>query len=201
MDMENTVRAVIVPVDESSYEIYLERDETGGVLKPMQEAVDGYVECVRWVFGDALDVWVNDEGIFNCEPNRAVYAQDKHVGVLCSEFDRERKPVEKNDLITVLFGQMVVLGADLETGETRSLTDAEVERVKKTFDTAHSIGSGKREIMDFQLHNKFRPGVPWNVHREFEPELDHDPASIARRAAEVLGAGDGVGHDGTSKTR
>lgn len=125
--------------------------EIDGSLNSMQEVVGGHVEPFDVPFGSSrtnpvpggeLFAYVNDEGMYVCEPNRAVYA-DRHMeerGYL-SMLDYS-KTVREGDLYTILFGDILVVREEVdEEGESRILdcTDADMEAALAAFG---GVGSG-----------------------------------------------------------
>ena len=75
---------------------------------------------------------MNEEGLGNCPPNRAVYATRNMVeeGYL-SQMDYT-SVVKEGELYTILWGDIVAVGFDPETGMDRDLTDAEIAQVETT---------------------------------------------------------------------
>lgn len=91
----------------------------GGRIEPF----DGFIEGFR--------AYVNEEGLFSHEPNRAVYATKamEEQGYL-SQMDG--KPVKEGDLYCILFGDFVVYAGSVdEEGIThvRGMTDEEIHQV------------------------------------------------------------------------
>lgn len=56
------------------------------------------------------------------------------------------KVVEMGDFYTVLNGDIVAVGFDPETGESRSLTDGELSRVEGYFTVISKPGSGEKAV-------------------------------------------------------
>ena len=83
-------------------------------------------DVVRWLFDDEPTCYIDDEGKYDgALPNRAIY----HDGVL----------------VDVIHGNMLFLGIDYDTGESRDITEAEAERVRARFGQgAEGAGSGIR---------------------------------------------------------
>ena len=115
----DAVRVVVVPTGEAPRE---KRFDRRTMMKSLQEAVGGLVTVLD-VFGNGAIVYCNDEGVFDCEPNRAVY-MNRHMaeeGYL-SQLDFRTVPPE-GELYTIVFGDFVVTSWDPETGEDASLSD------------------------------------------------------------------------------
>ena len=136
------MKAILVPVGAMPRTV-----EIDGSLKSMQEAVGGNIELCSWVFNDQPTVYVNEEGKFTCEPNRAVYATEADEG--CVKWDGTK--VKRGDLLEILFGDILCVGFDPETGEDRDVTDEEIRRVNERFGTVRSIDSGLIEVLRIQL--------------------------------------------------
>ncbi len=78
----------------------------------MQRVVGGDIEPVPWVFDDEPAVYVNGEGKYTCEPNRALYAS--------KEGERwDGTPIHEGDLLDIAYGPMLCVGFDPDTGESR----------------------------------------------------------------------------------
>ena len=136
------MKAILVPVGAMPRIV-----EIDGSLKSMQEAVGGNIELCSWVFNEQPAVYVNEEGKFACEPNRAVYATKADEG--CVKWDGSK--VREGDLLEILFGDVLCVGYDPETGEDRDVTDEEVARVRERFGTLRSLDSGWMEALTIQL--------------------------------------------------
>ena len=135
------MKAILVPVGAMPRAI-----EVDG-LKDLQAAVGGCIEPCGFVFGDEPTVYVNEEGKFSCQPNRAVYATEADEGAV----KWDGSTVRRGELLDVLFGDFVCVGFDPATGEDRDITEAEAKRVMERFGTARSIDSGLIEVMRIQL--------------------------------------------------
>lgn len=136
------MKAIVIPVGAMPRTI-----EIDGSLKSMQEVVGGNIEMCSWVFDDKPAVYVNEEGKFACEPNRAVYATKADEG--CIKWDGSK--VKEGDLFEILFGDVLCIGYDPETGEDRDVTDEEIKRVRERFGTLRSIDSGWMEALTIKL--------------------------------------------------
>lgn len=84
----------------------VETIETG--LKPMQEFVGGYIECLP--IGENIDLVCNEEGKFTEKPNRPIFdGQD------------------------IVYGDCFVARANPLTGEYISLTDEDIQKYSEVF--------------------------------------------------------------------
>ena len=125
-------------------------DKNGSTLKSLQALVGGNIETFDIAFGEEVSLYVNEEGLFTCPPNRAIFATEEmaKAGYL-SQLDYS-KVVEMGDFYTVLNGDIVAVGFDPETGESRSLTDGETARVEGYFTVISRPGSGAKAVDDIR---------------------------------------------------
>ena len=153
---EKGIRAMLIPTGELPREMTLLPDKNGSTLKPLQALVGGNIEPFDIMFGGEISLYVNEEGLFTCPPNRAVFATEEmaKAGYL-SQLDYT-KPVEMGDFYTVLNGDIVAVGFDPETGEDRSLTDGELARVEGYFTVISEPGSGAKAVDD--IRHGIEPG-------------------------------------------
>lgn len=87
-------------------------------LESMQAVVDGYIEL--WAIEDHVHFVCNDEGRINGMPfNRYVDLSDGTVWAI--------------------YGPILVIGGNEETGEFESLTDADIARWKPRLDAARLL--------------------------------------------------------------
>ncbi len=72
---EMQAHGLLIPVGSKPFEVWIDKNNS---LAELQDLVNGNVEVLR-VLGNGVDLWVNDEGLFNgSQPNRAIYAT-KHM--------------------------------------------------------------------------------------------------------------------------
>ncbi|WP_124060511.1 DUF3846 domain-containing protein [Gordonibacter sp. Marseille-P4307] len=147
---KNTLEVMMVPVGGKPYRKTLGADESGSFLRTLQECVGGMMEPAGYIFGNAPAVYVNEEELFGASldtANRAVYATHEmaEAGYL-SQMDYS-SVVEGGDLYSIVFGDMVCVGFDHETGEDRGISDDEAARVIKRFGGSKSIQSGAVECL------------------------------------------------------
>ena len=147
---EQGIRAMLIATGEPPREVTLLPDKNGSTLKPLQALVGGNIETFDIAFGEEVSLYVNEEGLFTCPPNRAIFATDEmaKAGYL-SQLDYS-KVVEMGDFYTVLNGDIVAVGFDPETGESRSLTDGETARVEGYFTVISRPGSGAKAVDDIR---------------------------------------------------
>ena len=147
---EQGIRAMLIATCEPPREVTLLPDKNGSTLKSLQALVGGNIETFDIAFGEGVSLYVNEEGLFTCPPNRAIFATEEmaKAGYL-SQLDYS-KVVEMGDFYTVLNGDIVAVGFDPETGESRSLTDGETARVEGYFTAISRPGSGAKAVDDIR---------------------------------------------------
>ena len=73
---EQGIRAMLIATGEPPREVTLLPDKNGSTLKPLQALVGGNIEAFDIAFGEGVSLYVNEEGLFTCPPNRAISALD-----------------------------------------------------------------------------------------------------------------------------
>ena len=116
------IRAMLIATGEPPREVTLLPDKNGSTLKPLQALVGGNIETFDIAFGEEVSLYVNEEGLFTCPPNRAIFATEEMAKA------------------------GVAVGFDPETGESRSLTDGETARVEGYFTVISEPGSGEKAV-------------------------------------------------------
>lgn len=101
-------------------------------LEDLQKHVGGYIEPFSPLF-ENITLYVNEDGMSQCEPNRLITATQHAAEIL---------HVKPGTPLTVLYGDIIAIGFDPETGECRDLTDSEAQQVKDYFHTTAKPGSG-----------------------------------------------------------
>ena len=101
-------------------------------LEDLQKHVGGYIEQFSPLFKN-ITLYVNEDGMSQCEPNRLITATQHAAEIL---------HVKPGTPLTVLYGDIIAIGFDPETGECRDLTDSEAQQVKDYFHTTAKPGSG-----------------------------------------------------------
>lgn len=109
------MKGMLIPTNGNPVEIDIEVDETGSTLHDLQRLVGGNIEPFDVIFGEGISLYVNEEGLFTCPPNRAVYATKgmEEAGYL-SMMDYS-SPVKEGELYSILCGDLVD-GAALRVG-------------------------------------------------------------------------------------
>ena len=157
MGNERTLEVVVVPVGDRPYRKVIEADRDGSFLHELQACVEGLIEPASFIFEDAPAVYVNEEGLMGASletANRAIYATRRmaEMGYL-SQMDYSHV-VEEGELYSIVFGDMVCVGFDPETGEDRDISDAEAERVMDRFGSDESIISGGCELIRMMMRRR-----------------------------------------------
>lgn len=162
------MKGMHIPTDGKPVEIDINADEDGSALHDLQRLVGGNIEPFDVIFGDGVCLYINEDGLYTCPPNRAVYATDsmEEAGYL-SQMDYMR-PVKAGDLYSILFGDIVAVGFDPETGEGRDLTPDEMSRVTGYFTDISEPGSGMREVIAIKTGQPREGGARVTLKREAE---------------------------------
>ena len=162
------MKGMLIPTNGNPVEIDIEVDETGSTLHDLQRLVGGNIEPFDVIFGEGISLYVNEEGLFTCPPNRAVYATKgmEEAGYL-SMMDYS-SPVKEGELYSILCGDLVAVGFDFETGENRDLSADEMSRVADYFTEVSKPGSGIEEVIAIRMGQRPAPrGSPlggWPRH-------------------------------------
>lgn len=139
------MRVALIPVGEDPRIIKIEN-----TLEEMQKMVGGYIEPFDVLFEGKPCLYVNEEGLLKCQPNRAVYAtkEMQDAGYLSQIY--QGRLVREGEVYTVLFGNILAVSYDItEEGEwaERDITEEEFGKLKQTF---MDVNSGMREV--FRLY-------------------------------------------------
>lgn len=127
---EQGIRAMLIATGEAPREVTLLPDKNGSTLKSLQALVGGNIETFDIAFGEEVSLYVNEEGLFTCPPNRAIFATEE---------------MAKAGYLSQLDYSKVV-----EMGESRSLTDGETARVEGYFTVISRPGSGAKAVDDIR---------------------------------------------------
>lgn len=135
------MKGMLIPTNGNPVEIDIKVDEEGSTLHDLQRLVGGNIEPFDVIFGEGISLYVNEEGLFTCPPNRAVYAtkgmeEAGYLSMMVSMMDYG-SPVKEGELYSILCGDLVAVGFDFETGENRDLSADEMSRV-----AGHPQGGG-----------------------------------------------------------
>lgn len=174
------MRGLLIQTDREPVVIDIQRDEGGSTLHSLQNLVGGNIEAFSPLFGEGIDLYVNEDGLTACPPNRAIYAtkEMEEEGYL-SQMDYAHVAKE-GELYTILHGDIVAIGFDPETGDSRGLTSDEMDEVNRYFTDVSKPGSGLTEVL----------GILRGAHRNSHSQEEHlslkDMAQDAKDAADHL---------------
>ena len=139
------MKAALISYDDVR-EVDLKTNSAGSAYAAIRSAVEGgFVEPFNALYGDSITLYVNDNGIAEGQqPNRAVYANERmqEMRYLSMMAPASFKAVRKGDLYTVLFGPIVAVGYDPDTGADRDLEPEELETVMRDFGDGAPMGPG-----------------------------------------------------------
>lgn len=171
LDFEGTdnasgkIQAVLVPVgfDPVAIEIDGARDIMSHVGGTIDEA-SGYLPPDALPFN--LSMYVNDKGLYSCQPNRAFYATEsmEHEGYYSAI---DGKPVVSGLPSSLLFGNIVITGFNPETGEDKSLSVGEMMDAMNYFQRDSPRGSGREVALVVQN----------GLYGELRKSLSHEPSA------------------------
>ena len=139
------MKAALISYDDVR-EVDLKTNSAGSAYAAIRSAVEGgFVEPFNALYGASITLYVNDNGIAEGQqPNRAVYANERmqEMRYLSMMAPASFKAVRKGDLYTVLFGPIVAVGYDPDTGADRGLEPEELEAVMRDFGDSAPMGPG-----------------------------------------------------------
>lgn len=116
------MRGLYIPVEGMPKQIDIDDEDVTHDLQHLVGSPLGLLAVLK----EGLDIWCDDNGIATKEPNRAIFAtkEMEEEGYL-SQMDYQHVSKE-GELYTIIYGDVVALGVDVETGSSRSLTDDEL---------------------------------------------------------------------------
>lgn len=179
--LDNTsgkIQAVLVPVgfDPVAIEINRARDimsHVGGII----DEASGYLPPDALPFN--LSMYVNDEGLYSCQPNRAFYATEsmEHEGYYSAI---DGKPVVSGLPSSLLFGNIVITGYDPESGEDKSLSAGEMMDAMNYFQRESPRGSGREVALIVQngLYGELRKSLTHESPAHEDKALDNVSESL-----------------------
>ena len=172
------IQAVLVPVgfDPVAIEINGARDimsHVGGII----DEASGYLPPDALPFN--LSMYVNDEGLYSCQPNRAFYATEsmEHEGYYSAI---DGKPVVSGLPSSLLFGNIVITGYDPESGEDKSLSAGEMMDAMNYFQRESPRGSGREVALIVQngLYGELRKSLTHESPAHEDKALDNVSESL-----------------------
>ena len=163
-------RAVLVPVGQDP--VAIEIDGVRGIMSHVGGTIDeasGYLPPDALPFN--LSMYVNDEGLYSCQPNRAFYATEsmEHEGYYSAI---DGKPVVSGLPSSLLFGNIVITGFNPETGEDKSLSAGELMDAMNYFQRDSPRGSGREVALIVQN----------GLYGELRESLSHEPSAHEDKA-------------------
>lgn len=179
--LDNTsgkIQAVLVPVgfDPVAIEINGARDimsHVGGII----DEASGYLPPDALPFN--LSMYVNDEGLYSCQPNRAFYATEsmEHEGYYSAI---DGKPVVSGLPSSLLFGNIVITGYDPESGEDKSLSAGEMMDAMNYFQRESPRGSGREVALIVQngLYGELRKSLTHESPAHEDKAIDNVSESL-----------------------
>lgn len=145
-----------------------------------------------------LSMYVNDEGLYSCQPNRAFYATEsmEHEGYYSAI---DGKPVVSGLPSSLLFGNIVITGFNPETGEDKSLSAGEMMDAMNYFQRDSPRGSGREVALIVQngLYGELRQSLSHDPSAHEDETLDKSSESLdemMEQKVEVAGDGE-IGDD------
>lgn len=186
-------RAVLVPVGQDPVAI-----EINGGEDIMDQVGGGFCEASsnlpRGALPFNLSMYVNDEGLYSCQPNRAFYATEsmEHEGYYSSI---DGKPVVSGQPSSLLFGNIVITGFNPETGEDKSLSAGEMMDVMNYFQRDSPRGSGREVALIVQngLYGELRESLSQEPSAHEDKTLDNSFESLdemMEQKVEIAGDGE-----------
>lgn len=191
------IQAVLVPVgfDPVAIEINGAQDimsHVGGII----DEASGYLPPDALPFN--LSMYVNNEGLYSCQPNRAFYATEsmEHEGYYSAI---DGKPVVSGLPSSLLFGNIVITGFNPETGEDKSLSAGEMMDTMNYFQRDSPRGSGREVALIVQngLYGELRQSLSHDPSAHEDEALDKSSESLdemMEQKVEVAGDGE-IGDD------
>lgn len=126
---EMQAHGLLIPVGSKPIEVWIDKNNS---LDELQNFVNGNVDVLS-VLGNGVNLWVNEEGLFNGSmPNRAIYATKHMEEVGYLDQLTFGHPVKEGELYSLICGDFVAFGVD-EEGEITSLPQETIDKLKETF--------------------------------------------------------------------
>lgn len=147
---EQGIRAMLIATGEPPREMTLLPDKNGSTLKPLQALVGGNIETFDIAFGEGVSLYVNEEGLFTCPPNRAIFATEEMAKPWASTQRQGRAGRSRMERLPAWKGTSP-LSVDPEAGRRPSMISGTVSlRAATTFPwratTAHPAGTRSRRM-------------------------------------------------------
>ncbi|WP_158572673.1 DUF3846 domain-containing protein [Collinsella sp. AF38-3AC] len=139
-----------------------------------------------------LSMYVNDEGLYTCQPNRAFYATERmEQEGYYSAIDG--KPVVASLPTSVLYGNIVVTGFNPATGEDAPLSVGEMMDVMNYFQRDSPRDSGREVALIVQngLYGELRESLSQESSSHEDKTLDSATESLDEMMEQKVEAADG----------
>lgn len=142
-----------------------------------------------------LSMYVNDESLSVCQPNRAFYATER-MEQEGSYSPIDGKPVVAGLPTSVLYGNIVITGFNPATGEDAPLSDGEMMDVMSYFQRESPRGSGREVALAVQngLYGELRESLTHDSPScsDFQGKCDSSESidDLIAQAIEVAGDGE-----------
>lgn len=171
-------RAVLVPVGQDPVAIEINggkdiMDQVGGIFDNASSSLPPDALPFN------LSMYVNDEGLYSCQPNRAFYATEsmEHEGYYSAI---DGKPVVSGLPSSLLFGNIVITGFNPETGENKSLSAGELMDAMNYFQRDSPRGSGREVALIVQngLYGELRESLSQEPSVHEDKTLDNASESL-----------------------
>ena len=160
--------------------VAIEIDGTRDIMSHVGGIIDeasGYLPPDALPFN--LSMYVNDEGLYSCQPNRAFYATEsmEHEGYYSAI---DGKPVVSGLPSSLLFGNIVITGFNPDTGEDKSLSAGELMDVMNYFQRDSPRGSGREVALIVQngLYGELRESLSQESSAHEDKALDNASESL-----------------------
>lgn len=174
-EVKQSMRIAVVEPFKYPYLKEIEPDQKGSYLSALQAEVGGWIEPFDVLYGTEPSIYVNENFLFDgSQPNRAIYAtaEMEKAGYL-SQFDYAHV-AKAGECYDIVNGTFVAVGLDPESGESRSVTDEEFQKVMATFGNVESLFSGRKEIFNVLAKSAFERDDPFSgrdISRVMSPEV------------------------------
>lgn len=138
------MRGMLIPTFGYPTEVEVPLEGGQPTLETLRDLVGGDIEPFDAMWGGRVTLFVDEDGIGSKPVNRAIYATPEMVSEGCMT---PCGPVREGECYSILFGDILAVGYDPDTGGMRDMTDEELAEVKGYFSEVSRPGSGALEAM------------------------------------------------------
>ena len=138
------MRGMLIPTFGYPLEIEIPEKARQPALEGLQDLVGGYIEPFDALWGGRVTLFVDEDGIGSKPVNRAIYATPEMVS---EGYTTASGLVREGECYSLLFGDILAVGFDPDTGDMRDMTDEELAEVGGYFSEVSGPGSGVVEAM------------------------------------------------------